>query len=441
LPSIGHLFLGGMIGWFLYLISGKRFTKYHAFILMYNSYMGPDAGWVIGLGGYTHTVVGYVFFAIFLAGMYSYFTRFSVDFKKKELIDLGTPRVPYLNTFFIATAGGIMHNYLDGLMNYGGNFKLFPNITASINNFRQFWDVSPFDVNAALALILGMGLVTGYMYLYVYSLQVSEPHFLRNIILYVLGFMVLFYIFGSLTTLHADGGALVYVTIFWVIPIGLCTLSVEYNPKKQPKSDEVLQKNRVNIRKTLKKLNILFGGLMILVGIALLFLKDTLTPIVVGLWEFFIPYEVEIGMLLIYLGLVLLFIGIYNIVLAWYYSTRDTNVNVMIVVDIMFFVGIFGMILLGATTFAGGAIVDWVFAEYSMGTFITPEQLLMVARILGIIVAAIGSLNFILGIGLLWGKKKMHRFVFLYSVALAWTVLSLYIACLLSENEVKNKFR
>jgi len=315
--------------------------------------MGPDFYWVTGLGGISHTVGGFVILSLFLAGMYSYFTRFSVDFKKKELIDLGTPHIPYLNTYFIVAAGGIMHNYLDGVINYGGNFNLWPDLTASINDFRHFWTDSPFEVNAVLALLIGMAMVMGYMYLYAFTLKVAEKHLIRNVLLYVILFMVMFFIFGELTTLHSDGGALLYVGIFWVIPLGLCTLSVQYKTKSKPESEKPAPGFRVDLRKSFKLMHLLIGALMILAGIAVILLKDTLTPIVVGLWDFLIPYSMEIGMVLFYLGFVFLFIGFYNITLFWYYTKRDISQNIMIVVGIQFLLGVVGFILLGVTLFAG----------------------------------------------------------------------------------------
>ena len=180
---------------------------------------------------------------------------------------------------------------------------------------------------------------------------------------------------------------------------------------------------------------------MILAGIAVILLKDTLTPIVVGLWDFLIPYSMEIGMVLFYLGFVFLFIGFYNITLFWYYTKRDISQNIMIVVGIQFLLGVVGFILLGVTLFAGNILVDWVFAEYTIGGIVTWDQLLLIARTLGLLFASISGFNYILGIGLLWNKKKIHRIAFLYGVSLAWTVLSLYVCCLLSEKEVIEKFR
>ncbi len=45
MPSIGHLLLGGMLSLILYYFGDKKnFTKYHAFILFVNNYLGPDLG-------------------------------------------------------------------------------------------------------------------------------------------------------------------------------------------------------------------------------------------------------------------------------------------------------------------------------------------------------------------------------------------------------------
>ncbi|MFX0101839.1 MAG: hypothetical protein ACFFCS_19900, partial [Candidatus Hodarchaeota archaeon] len=141
MPSIAHLFLGGMVGYSLYLISDKKFTKYHAMLLMLTNYLGPDLGWVLGIGDYTHTYVGYLVFSLLLGLFYSYFTRFSPDFKKRILVDKGHNQIPFANAYFIACAGGIMHVYLDGVMNHKGNFHLLPAI-GDVN--EVIWSIDDF---------------------------------------------------------------------------------------------------------------------------------------------------------------------------------------------------------------------------------------------------------------------------------------------------------
>ncbi|HEY0090292.1 MAG TPA: hypothetical protein VGB37_15695, partial [Candidatus Lokiarchaeia archaeon] len=91
MPSIAHLILGGIIGLCLYYISDGKFTKTHVFILFLCNYLGPDVGWVLGIGHYTHSLTFWPIFAIVLAYLYRYFTRFTIKtegFKKFEIIDL-----------------------------------------------------------------------------------------------------------------------------------------------------------------------------------------------------------------------------------------------------------------------------------------------------------------------------------------------------------------
>ncbi len=117
MPSIAHLILGFGLGLCLYYLSNGKFSKNHVFILCLNNYLGPDVGWAIGIGSFTHTLVGYFFFAFILAIFYHYFTRFTITYesiKKIEIIDLERPKLAYINTYFLVLAGGVMHNYLDG---------------------------------------------------------------------------------------------------------------------------------------------------------------------------------------------------------------------------------------------------------------------------------------------------------------------------------------
>jgi len=91
IPSIAHLLLGAVVGISLFYISDGKFSKTHAFILMLNNYFGPDAGYLVGLGNYTHSYLFWPLFAIVLTFFYHYFTKFTIKLdgiKDIELIEL-----------------------------------------------------------------------------------------------------------------------------------------------------------------------------------------------------------------------------------------------------------------------------------------------------------------------------------------------------------------
>jgi len=250
MPSIAHLILGGIIGLCLYYISDGKFTKTHVFILFLCNYLGPDVGWVLGIGHYTHSLTFWPIFALILAYLYRYFTRFTIKmdgFKRFEIIDLEKPKLRYLNTYFLVLASGIMHICLDGLINDEGMFILIPQIpvlnkeiTFTLHDLNLFWNEGLFQINFFLAMQLGIMFIFGFIFVFTYFLKKETKFTGFVVILYILAFMIYFFLVGSISTsFHPDGGAIIYLTVFWITPIALCVLSTRkfkyYRNKEQLK--------------------------------------------------------------------------------------------------------------------------------------------------------------------------------------------------------------
>ncbi|MEX2682539.1 MAG: hypothetical protein Q6373_013145 [Candidatus Sigynarchaeota archaeon] len=445
MPSIAHLFLGGMVGYSLYMISDKRFSKYHVMILFLANYLGPDLGWVLGIGYFTHTYAGYLVFALFLAFFYSYFTRFSPNFKKRILEDNGYNRIPYANSFLLACAGGIMHVYLDGVMNHQGNFHLFPEIgnldefIVSINDFFNFWYEPLVPANAALSLIAGMGLVLAFMPFFWYMLKNLDRRFALKVTAFIGVFMVLYFFVGSLTTLHAEGGAIVYVALFWVIPFGLYALAMKVPPPRSPVEQRARLKQ--HLIPVLSGLGLILGIAFLAMGIALLVLVDRLVTIAVGAWAPLAAHASALHLLLVFTGIASISFGSLCVLAVIYNKRkRDINVNVLASIGITFG-GCFTCIVLAGIAFtSGGALVDIVVTEWPQALSIaTPEMLLAVVAVLGVVFATLANITLAVGIGLLLEWKAAPRLAFLLNAAFSWTIIGLYVCCLLSQDEVKQR--
>jgi len=176
MPTIAHLVLGAVIGVCLYHISDGKFSKTHVFVLFLNNYLGPDIGWVLGLGAITHSIAFWPVFAFVLSYFYHYFTRFTIkidDIKSIELIDLEKHKLSCINVYFLVVAGGTLHNYIDGMMNRGGIFHIIPQISSfsgvswSADDFMQLWEIGLLGNIPVVALIIGILLILGFIFLFV----------------------------------------------------------------------------------------------------------------------------------------------------------------------------------------------------------------------------------------------------------------------------------
>lgn len=234
MPTIAHLVLGALIGICLYYISDGKFSKTHVFVLFLNNYLGPDVGWVLGLGAITHSIAFWPVFAFILSYFYHYFTRFTIEIngiKNIELIDLDKHKMSYINVYFLVVAGGTLHNYIDGMMNRGGIFHIIPQISSfngvswSADDFMQLWEVGILGNIPVIALIIGVLFILGFIFLFIWFLKDTSKKAGLITLSYVIVFMVTYFLLGSLSTEHADAGAIVYISLFWGIPFACCALS------------------------------------------------------------------------------------------------------------------------------------------------------------------------------------------------------------------------
>jgi len=469
MPSLGHLLLGGMLGLFLYYISDKKFTKYHVFILFVNNYLGPDVGWVVDFGVLSHNVLGFCIIALPLAAMFSYITRFSPDFKRKDITDLNSSRVPFLNTYCLVVAGGTLHNYLDGIMNYGGHFYLtpplgnVPGFSATIQDFMGLWVNGAIGFNTVFAAALGIPLLMAFIYYFTYFLKYTPNKALLGTAIYMAAFMVCFYFLGSSTTFHNEAGAIAYVSLFWCFPLGLCLLSVKIPvkdgaPVNLPvKLTETTLAGNVNHppNTQVKERGVFFGKIIIifflvggvvlaLAGVGCLLLSDPIDQWIITQFTFLGSYVADLTNFVLVGGSFLIIGGLISI-LAGYKLKQGGPANFRFVLfHKWLFDSGFGSILLAliCLTLVGPGVDD-IFLNYgtTIGPYITQPQLVALVQGVGVLLLILGIINYVLGLGLLQRSERWRRATFLYNICWGWAILGLVFACYLSQNDVRSKFQ
>ncbi|MHA1467401.1 MAG: hypothetical protein ACTSP6_04895 [Promethearchaeota archaeon] len=256
MPSIAHLILGGIVGLCFYYLNKEKFTKTHVFIFFLCNYLGPDVGWVLGIGYFTHSLVFWPFFALLLAFFYHYFTRFTIKIdgiKNIEIIDLEGYKLHYVNTYLLVLGAGILHNYLDGIMNKVGEFRIIPQLTDNyeetfwtLNDLNTFGQYGILPIHFLISIIVGVSLIFGFVFLFIWFLKKSSIKKAIMIWIYILVFVIFFYLAGSvITVFHPDGGAIIYISIFWASPLILCVLSTkEFNFIKRDENGLIPLKQR-----------------------------------------------------------------------------------------------------------------------------------------------------------------------------------------------------
>ena len=380
MPSIAHFVMGGIIGICLYYISDRKFTKTHVFIFFLSNYLGPDIGWVFGIGHFTHSLIFWPLFAVILTFFYHYFTRFTIKIdgiKNIEIIDLEGYKLHYFNTYLLVLAAGILHNYLDGMLNKEGEFRIIPQL--SLNSEEKYWTLNDFNVfgkesmiqfHFLFAIIIGVALIFGFVFIYVWFLKKNSKQNAMIVFFYVIGFLVFFYLVGNMATMfHPDGGAIIYISIFWGSPLILCALSTKEFKFIKRGENGLIKPWRESANKRFSKRYLIIA------------------------WFFFT-------------GLLLMLASIYYLA----YSK---------------------------------AILRRIFSNYGdeISQYFSYNEVYVLIITIGIFNLVLSLINFICVLGLLFKNRGVWKFAVYYNLLLSWTIIGLTIACALSENSFKETFK
>jgi len=446
MPSIAHLILGGFIGIFLYKISNGKFSKHHVFILFMNNYIGPDTGWALNIGSFTHTLFGNTIYSLLLSIFYSYFTKFSIDYKKKVLIDNGNQKLNFLATYFVVMAGGIMHIYLDGVINYNGTFYYFPQIgdisriDFTIMDFIQFWSSSAIGINTIASVIGGIIFIIGFIHFFTYFLQTKDIKSIKSMlysIFYIIAFMIYFYLFGNYSTAyHADAGAIIFIFSFWIIPIFLLYLSTFYNPKIMKTETKI----KFNLSNFMIIIYFFIGIILMMGGILCILFRQTISEYIINLEPLFLSFEIELEKFFLIISFFLITFGLIDFFVGRTIKSRkfmDFRLNLVIsyFIIISFLIG-FAIITLLILKYP---LVDYLYLKlgYKIEPYIEKTQIINLIIPASIILAIFSGLNLLMSFGLLFKNKKLYHLTIILNSLAVIAVYPVSIACYLCENKIK----
>ena len=357
MPSIAHLVLGGVFGICLYYISSGKFSKHHVFIFFLNNYLGPDLGWVTGLGTYTHTLLGWFFFAFAVAILYHYFTRFTIKTKnlfRIEFIDLEKHKITYINTYYVVLAGGILHNYLDSTINYGGRFFLLPplpngyeGLNLTLFDFTKLFQGGIIEANVVVSLVIGIIFILGFIYVFTWFIKDNSVKSGLLVLTHIVLFILYFYLVGGLATgEHGDVGAIFYVSLYWLPTIILCTLSTRPTSVEHAYKSKDLDVNKSISLKISKLMYLLLGILMIVGGILLISYNQSILSSLVE--RNLIPEVYRQGFINTLIIISIAIIGIGSFIVFLYIKIRKDEIhhkNLFIVSFWLYLIGLVGVIL------------------------------------------------------------------------------------------------
>jgi hypothetical protein len=102
---------------------------------------------------------------------------------------------------------------------------------------------------------------------------------------------------------------------------------------------------------------------------------------------------------------------------------------------VLFFGSLLGLIF-------NEAIITWLFNEWGtqIEEYLTFTQVLEIAIGLEVFLLCISALNFICMFGLIIRNRTLWRITIYYQFCIAWTLIGLFMACLLSKDSIKEQF-
>jgi len=123
--GLGHFVIGfAIIIPILYYTNGE-FNKKVAAIFIINNWMGPDVGQAFGFlesltGIDFHWFIPWMVFAIPLALVFSYMSRFSIERSERffKIVDDGRIEVSWKNAYLLCAAGGLLHTIADAIFRH-----------------------------------------------------------------------------------------------------------------------------------------------------------------------------------------------------------------------------------------------------------------------------------------------------------------------------------
>ncbi|MFX1588491.1 MAG: hypothetical protein ACFFC1_10070, partial [Promethearchaeota archaeon] len=281
MPTIAHFILAGIIGLSLYFISDGKFSKIHIFIFFMNNVWGPDLIATIGLA-VSHSILLWPLCAYFLTFPYHYFTKFTINLKnwrKFEIIELKEKRLTFSQTFFLVLAGGIMHLYLDFMINNVGYIVLVPSfanfgtVSFTLYDLNLLFKYGLFPINPILSAFIGGLFILGFIFLFIRLVKLYSKREVFLALLYISVFSVVFSLLGQTFTLsHPDLGAILYIILFWGIPMILIVLSTKESKIIDLKNHkkEKGKKSRDPIKRVI--IILLFTGILMII-ISLIFMR------------------------------------------------------------------------------------------------------------------------------------------------------------------------
>jgi hypothetical protein len=275
----------------MYYTKGK-FNYKVAFIFLANQIYGPDIVFLF-IETPFHSILGFAIYAIPLAFVFSYASRFSLIKSEGKFPlkfeDGGTSEINWRNAYLLIMAGTLSHFFIDQFFHFEQTMSIWSMPTISITYDQMLsWGGAPYHVFSPL-MVIGEAIVIIMILLSIYYFRKGSKDTFKAFLtasLFTLVVMILGGVeIGGLTAINGgerELAVLCVCTIYILIPLFLLMYvarDVQDNPIEEldkPKFE------RERLLKIVPVIGIIVGVFLVLYGVIAVTLASDLTTLIKG---------------------------------------------------------------------------------------------------------------------------------------------------------------
>ncbi len=268
----------------------ERFNYKLAFIFFVANLYGPDIVYLISfIDTGVHTIVGFVIMSLFLALVFSYVSRFSLEKSEGKfplkIEDSGIRDVSWSNAFYATAAGGFSHFFIDQFfhkeltMYILPSFLDFPGLQFTLDEMFA-WSGGPYHTMNPLFAI-GEIIVVVMLLLSLYYFRKGYKESLKVLVIStVLSVVLMVIVSPEINGGEREYAAVVSILMYVLIPLFLlfyAARNILDNPNKVPDNPKI---ERKKLLKIVAILSLLLGVIMLLYGIVAITMADMLVGLI-----------------------------------------------------------------------------------------------------------------------------------------------------------------
>jgi hypothetical protein len=268
---IGHFIIGLCIVIPLIYWNRERFNHKVAALFIIANWIGPDSA-----QGFPflpidfHYLLPYLIWAVPLAFVFSYISRFDVLRNNRffTIVDDEKYTLNWRDSYLLLVSAGILHTITDAIFRSNLKIKILENVLEpTLFDLHDIGDITGFANEATEIFALAILVISATLMLYIMKRSIRDI----TIFLGVLGFFVIFLVFtlgSAVVGEEFDVGILIFALAFIFAPLMLLIhVNKSVMQKQDNNSFDVPKRTSLVLLKLISGIIILLGIILVIIGL------------------------------------------------------------------------------------------------------------------------------------------------------------------------------